>query len=267
MLASRESQEWIVEAVGWLVAEMGPVVGLPRPLILPTVAHFPVATTGTRVAIAERLFEHLCLHAGLEPSRFRVAPHGSVEATLADLPFALVPTEPEPAATFRRSPSPDVPHEITYHPELLADPVRLVAILAHGLSHAVLTRARTEPPGGEDAWDYATDLGALLLGAGVFLVNSADRIGWEEGVHWAGVAVRCQGWLGRGGFAFGLAVFCELFDYAPVAVSPHLMMGPRLEFEASAKALRRSPDLCAAIARLGSQIVSTGDTARASDPL
>lgn len=51
----------------------------------------------------------------------------------------------------------------------------------------------------------------MLLGAGVFLANSALSIRREEALLYEALAIRCQGWLGQGDFAFALAAFLHLF--------------------------------------------------------
>lgn len=249
MLPERHVRDWILDTLAWLLGGMGGALPLPRPLLLPTHAHFPVPTDLPPVQRAEALFGCLQRGAGLAALRCAIAPQASAEMAPGDLPLVLVPVAPEPAAIFQRGFGAGCEHRIRYHPELLEDPMRLVAILAHGLAHALLIGVTGPPPGGEEAWDAATDLAAVLLGAGVFLANSALSIRREEALLYEGLSIRCQGWLGQGDFAFALAAFLHLFPQPGADVAGHLRTGPRLEFVRSQRLLA-APEHGAALRRL-----------------
>jgi hypothetical protein len=237
MLPERHVRDWILETLAWLLGALGSELPRPRPLLLPTDAHFPVPASLPPGARAEALFRCLQQRAGLAALRCSIAPQASLETAPGDLPLVLVPCEPEPAAIFQRGFGAAGVHRIHYHPELLEDPMRLVAILAHGLGHALLIRVAGAPPGGDDAWDAATDLAAVLLGAGVFLANSALSVRREEALLYEGLTIRCQGWLGQGDFAFALAAFLHLFPQPGADASGHLRTGPRLELARSRRLL------------------------------
>jgi hypothetical protein len=253
MLAEREARDWILDTFDWLLRELRGEIPLPRPLLLPNDDFFPVPAALAPERRAEALFGCLLRHTGLSRLRCEVAPLASFEIGARGLPVVFVPLEPEPAATFARSFGGAAPHRIAYHPELHEDPMRLVAVLSHGLSHALCTTIRGDPPGGADAWDAATDLGAVLLGAGAFLANSAQRIAREEALLYEGLTIRCQGWLGQGDFAFALAVFLHLFPQPRAPLAAHLRLGPRLELERSGGLLAR-PEHRAALRRLEAQV-------------
>lgn len=151
--------------------------------------------------------------------------------------------EPEPAATFRRGIGRGHRDVVTWHPQLLAHPMALVAVLAHGLAHHLLEDARSEPPGGVAAWDPATDLVAVALGFGVFLANAAHVVAWEEGLHWEGISVRCQGWLSQREIAEALALFCHLHALPARPLRDHLDAGPWSHFRRAHRRLAQCPEL------------------------
>lgn len=239
MLPDREARAWILETLGWLARVHGGRLPAPRPLLLPNDAFFPVRRDLAPEARSRALFRHLQQHVGLPDMRCEIAAQPAYEPAPGDLPLVCVPVAPEPAAIFRRSFGGSAPHRIHYHPELHEDPTRLLAILAHGLAHAVLCERPGEPPGGADAFDCATDLAALWLGAGVFLANAALVVRREERLFFEGLEVRCQGWLGQGDFAFALAVFCRVYRHPLALARAHLRRGPRLELDAAAAGLAR----------------------------
>lgn len=237
MLPDPAAQRWIESMLAWLERALAPRLALPRPLVLPNDAFFPVRADLAPEARSRALFAQLARRVGLAELRCEIAPLLSLEPASPGSPLVFVPCEPEPAALFERSLAPGAPHRIHYHPELHADPQRLLAILAHGLAHALLAELGVTPPGDEASYDCATDLAALWLGAGVFLANAALVVAREEGLFYEGLEVRCQGWLGRGDFAFALALFCRRFGHAPATASQHLRLGARLEFERASRAL------------------------------
>jgi hypothetical protein len=248
VLPERHVRDWILDTLAWLLRELAGALPWPRPLLLPNDAFFPVSARLPPEERAARLFDCLARHVGPGAPRCEIAPLASLEPADTGLPLVFVAAEPEPAALFERGLGAG-PHRIHYHPELLADPMRLVAILSHGLAHALLVRVQHEPPGGDEARDAVTDLAAVWLGAGVFLANSALSICRDEALLYEGLAVRCQGWLGQGDFAFALAVFLHVFPQPRAEVAAHLRPGPRLEFEGSRGLLAR-PEHRAALARV-----------------
>jgi hypothetical protein len=254
MLPERHVRDWILETLAWLLGELRARLPLPRPLLLPNDAYFPVPRDLEPRRRAAALFACLHRHAGVRGLRCRLRCQRSSEPVSGPRPWIFVAASPEPAAIFVRSLDPAGRHTIEVHPELLDDPERLVAILSHALAHALLARSAGPPPGGENAWDAATDLCAVLLGAGVFLANSALRVCREENYLWEGLSIRCQGWLGPGDFAFALAVFLRLFALPPDAAEPYLRRGSRAEL-ARARRLLRAAEYRRALERLEAAVI------------
>jgi hypothetical protein len=240
VLPDAEAESWIFESLAWLAQRLHTIAPPPRPLLLPGDRFFPVPSALPAEERSQALFLELKRHTGLCHVPCEIESQTSFEPTPDDRPIVFVPAEPEPAAVFRRGFG-SAPHRVAVHPELHADPMRLVAILAHGLAHAALATVPGEPPGGVDAWDAVTDLAALWLGAGVFLANAALVVRRQDLLFCEGLEVRCQGWLGPGDFALGLAIHSRLFEHAPAALRRHLRRDPRAAFDRATARLAR-PD-------------------------
>ncbi len=191
----------------------------------------------------EALLEGIRSHSGSLARNVRIEAQRSSEAALLDLPMGVVLADPEPAATFRRAARPGGASTITYHPELLSRPGALVAILAHGLSHHLLANASSEPPGGVEAWDHATDLVAVALGYGVFLANASTLVTWEEGPTWEGPCALHQGWLSQSEVCEALALFSGLHRVPFRVFRRHLCPGARAHLRRHRRSLARSSHL------------------------
>ena len=107
---------------------------------------------------------------------------------------------------------------ITYDPDAVDDPGKLVAILAHELSHYLLVGLHEEIPGGEELHEPATDVLTVYLGFGVFgaaaaFAFEADMTGWR----WSS-----GGYLSQRAWLFALGIFLALRDEPVDAVKPFL---------------------------------------------
>jgi len=203
-----ESEAWHFETWAWLLRNMGGMETLRRaPLVLPTTTFFP--STGTQGhARVEEVLDRVKEIAGMAdwPCRLEAQPRRAPERIADNL--VLKPRgNVLPLGTFG-------PHGnealITYDPDLLEDPLGLVATLAHELAHYRLSAFRTHPPGGHDLEEFATDLATAAMGFGLFGAITALRFeggkdGWTLG--WRGA-----GYLHPRDWAFALAVFVTLRD-------------------------------------------------------
>ena len=128
---------------------------------------------------------------------------------------------------------------VPYAPWALRDPVVLVAQLATGLSqHVVLWTEETRRPELE-ALDMTVELGAVFLGFGVFLANSAAREHRGPGdvlLHWGLVT---RGALGERELAYALALFAWLHEIPDDDVCCWLDPNPRSFYRAATRDLRR----------------------------
>jgi hypothetical protein len=211
-LITPEEEGWQFSCFEWLMRGTG---GFGRfrhaVVVLPTDTFFP--QKGQRSpALQEALFAQIKAHAGMgewactlamqeaDPSMY-LTPRISVQGSLG--------TE---AGTFRRSGSQAL---ISYNPSLLADPMAFVATMAHELAHFVVSEIAEEPPGGAENLEFATDMAAIFLGFGVFLVNSSFRF-WQSGNS---IASRRLGYLSEEQRIFALAMFTQLLGQDPAPIS------------------------------------------------
>jgi hypothetical protein len=119
---------------------------------------------------------------------------------------------------------------ITYSAHVLADPIALVATLAHELCHFLLATVRAEPPATWKELEPLTDLSAVLEGFGIFLCNSAFRFGQWATHDRQGWSFERQGYLNEAELGFALAVYCVRNRADPKIVAHVLKPNPREVF-------------------------------------
>jgi hypothetical protein len=115
----------------------------------------------------------------------------------------------------------------------------LVATFAHELSHYLLACAKNDPPGGPEAEEHATDIGAVFMGFGIFLCNAAFQFeGFSEGLS-EGWRVSRQGYLNESELSYALAIFMCLLETPFKLARPHLDTNPRTFLKKAIKHLSK----------------------------
>lgn len=184
-LLGDELTEWQFDVFAWLLRHTGGFEAFQRHrLIKPTPAFFPQRCEQSH-AFAEALFHQVRRHAGMEDWPCVVRPQEHDPNPLVGRVLLVQGGPQSPAGTFRAT---DEGALITYHPWKIGDPMALIATFAHELSHYRTAAFAEPPPGGWEVWEPATDLAAVFLGFGLFLVNahfnfsqyqSGGTIGWQ----------------------------------------------------------------------------------------
>jgi len=192
-LLGGELTQWQLDCLDWLLQHTGGLDALrARRLVLPTREHFPHRVEYSH-ASAVALFEQVKRHAGMADWACELAPHQSAPDTKVSS-VAFVQGAPQsPAGTFRTRQDGSV--LVTYDPQQLADPMSMVATLAHELAHYRTAVFPEPPPGGWEVWEPATDLAAVFLGFGVFLANTRFRFNHFNDGRRSGWQWRHQGYL------------------------------------------------------------------------
>jgi hypothetical protein len=245
MKTKDEVAVWIIDAYEWLLTYLGGFEAFyESPLVLPTDEFFPVSAELEGHELAAEVFALVRQHAGLDQwqCRLEVQDDPSVSAVLVGIPHGET-SEKGAAGTFRHSQSDEA--VITYSSSLLSDITGLVATFAHELAHYLLGAIPVDPPGGPVAEEYATDVGAVFMGFGVFTANAVFN--FEQFTDGAMIGWRSSqtGYLNEVDVAYALAVFTELLEIDPKEVLSFLDGNPRSYYKKAVKDLlkRRGPDL------------------------
>ena len=180
-------RDWQFHAFAWLLRHSGGYAKfLETTLVLPTEAHFPDRGLKGHAAIAA-LFRRVRDHAGM-----------------ADWPCTVEPVSETPRV--ETGDSGRIP--VFTYPRERIEPVALVANFARDFARYLVATIDEPPPGGEELREPAMELGAVFIGFGVFLANSA-------------MCEQPQA-MNEGELVHALALFCLLQRTPAEAADEHL---------------------------------------------
>ena len=231
-------EDWVLETWAWLMTAFGGMDRLRHaPLVLPTKDFFPPTETAGH-ARALYIFERIKLMSGLGdwPCELEAfdRPRGARLALIGAIQHGKSAN-----GTFRTTDNRAI---VSYASDLVSQPVKLIATLAHELSHyLLLAGARTDPPGGSELEELATELAVAFLGFGVFGANAAFEFGQHADAFSQGWASSRSGYLSERSWAFALALFCTLkaVDLPVTHLKPSLIDPARK----ASQYLKRNPAL------------------------
>jgi hypothetical protein len=208
-LIDDEEADWILDTVGWFASAVRDLDHLRHtPLILPTPEHFDPAIFKSQ-DIAQKLFDRVRALSGLQDWPCELAPGARRRVGEVSTFVHLTPNQNAPAGTFSIPATSNIP-VITYDPSKVTDPISLTATFAHELAHYLMAGAQTEPPGGWDMHEPATDVLAVFMGFGYFLLESSFRFKQHQDFERQGWSYEKQGYLSPNQLIFTLAVFMRL---------------------------------------------------------
>jgi hypothetical protein len=238
--------EWQLATFKWLRGEFGDIGAT---LVLPTPEFFPASKRQGHGRI-EDLFGHVKRAADMADWPCELRP-GASDRPVQVGPALLLRHEgaPAPCGTFQVTGVDGAQRVvITYNPALADDPTAMIATMAHELAHYLLSTAIGDPPGGWALHELHTDLGAVWLGFGTFLANSARSFSQFQSAGEMGWSARTQGYLSEQALVTALVVAERLAGRDPLASSSWLKAYLQTDLRRAAKALaRRHPDMAAAV--------------------
>lgn len=210
--------DWIDDAAAWWLRELGPA---GSELVLPTDAYFSDPAP-------EALFERVVELADMADWNFELVDESDA---IMDDPMPNMPRPATPGVVLAEETEESLPeggpYPVHYSEEQAREPMVLVASFARQLSHYLLYAASEDVPGGDDQRPALTDVGAVLLGFGVFLANTAVRFQQFENAGIIGWSAAVDGTLGEDALGYVLALFTELAEADPKLATEYLAANPR----------------------------------------
>ena len=216
-----ELEDWQLQAWAWLMRHRGGMAMISRtPLASPSREHFP-PTEAVGEARAAHVFE--CVRRQMSmtdndyPCRLeaRTPPRADAQVGV----FWVLESPGAVNGTFDIVEGQPV---ICYADSLVDQPMRLVATLAHELSHYLILDIEEAPPGGWEAHELATDLTVAYRGLGVFCANTAFSFEQHGDTFSQGWRSQRNGYLSPRSWAFAIAVFLALKGEPIDAAGPWL---------------------------------------------
>jgi hypothetical protein len=221
--------QWQVRNFGWLIDKLGQQTRFSnRSLVIPDAQTF--RTGGyTGHDLAEHVLAQVQKHAGLSKLRITLVADGEIPDYQGE--NVARPVHPGSAAgTYQRDDRGQ--HIISYDPNLLKAPEKLIAVLAHELSHAALDVHDSELPFEDELeMEYLTDLTGVFLGYGTFLSNSSFEYQQFQDGNMSGWAYNRLGYLPQTDLIHATALFSILRDVPDEQVFKHLRSGLTKTFQ------------------------------------
>jgi hypothetical protein len=221
---------WIYEQYTWLEVNL-PRRSVPQPrvLVMPTNEFFPEKYSPTESS-ATLVFDRIRNLMGIGAWNCALVQKGSPQAALrnalSDGGIRGFSSPSDPVGTF----STREKVTITYAKELLAEPLALVAILAHELGHYLLAACVERPACSKEDQEPLTDLTAVFEGFGLFSCHAAFQFKQWTGTFTQGWEYKQCGYLSEAEFAFGLGVFCVRNGVEVRLAAKYLQPNPRQVF-------------------------------------
>jgi hypothetical protein len=218
-----DTAAWHRENFTWLIEQFGGGGALAKlQLVLPKPGYFP--NDGEQGhALADRIFDQVKAYCGMADWPVDLVSDDNPLAERGRPSLVMVSPKKHAIGTFAVSGN---RIQISYVPDLLNYPVRLIATLAHQLAHYLLATAREPPPCDDDETEFLTDLAAVYLGFGVFLANSRFAFEPLKDGPLEGWSMSSAGYLPEADLIFALALFIETKALDPepalACLKPHL---------------------------------------------
>jgi len=243
---------WIAACWRWLDDILGPVDKEPRrQAILPSRRLFP----DTEYAGHKRAQYYFDL-----VRRYSGAGDGAIElmaqAPAPELGDSIVFAERRTSkalGTFRQSGNAAV---ITYDPAQLKDPIQLVATLVHELAHYLLLRAASDPPGGAELEELATDLATVHLGFGLFGANAAFNFKQTTDFDRQGWSTQRSGYMPENMWAFAFALFAEILSLDAASYSAYAKASVNSQLTKNRAYFAANPSYAGALKRAGAGAIA-----------
>jgi hypothetical protein len=237
-----DDEAWQLATWRWLLDNLGGMERLRAlPSKFPRRADFPPSgLTGHEHVVF--VFKHICGLLGVEPGAFELRPQDeAIDPHVGHL--AIVKNAPQdPAGTYRADGN---RHLITYSPALSRDMERLITVLIHELCHPLLFAIPTEPPGGSDNEEFATDLATVFMGFGIFGGNQSFQFSQyrDEASGTQGWSTRRSGYLTQNEWGFGLAVRALLTGEDASQIEKHASDGLAINVRKNLRYLMKNPHM------------------------
>ena len=193
---------WIEESMAWLLEEFGRETFRELTIVLPTDEFFPDEYLGVEEDV-EALVERVCGYMEVDRDRLEIEFFDDQQRAIQrGLCFGEGTSDGATGHYIRRRDK----FVISLESSQLADPMSLVATVAHELGHVrLLGEARIH--GGYEDHEPLTDLLTVFFGLGLFTANSAFRFTQFRDNAFEGWNAERKGYLTEEMFGYALALF------------------------------------------------------------
>ncbi|XVV15840.1 hypothetical protein ACQP2X_16270 [Actinoplanes sp. CA-131856] len=232
-------RDWIETSLDWMIGEFGRQ-RLMGTIVLPTDEFFPGVYRGSRDDV-RAVFSRVCRHMGVDPARIDLEHDADDED---DGLAAYVPLNRRWHVAAGHHRIRDGRSVIGIRDDKAAEPMALVATIAHELGHAILLNDDRAGNGGglridpeREDHEPLTDLLTVFFGMGIFAANAA----FEFNRHEAGYRTSRLGYLTEPMYGYALARYAWLRGEPDPVWGRCLDTNPRVYLKRGLRYLERNP--------------------------
>jgi hypothetical protein len=228
---SDEERAWIEGGVGFLAREFGWDRVRLATVVLPLPEYFPDPFAG-KADDALPLFERVCRYMGVSSRTVELCFYRDTNP---------IHTGRQRQGTAGLYEEHQGAYRIWIEESNLADPLGLVATMAHELGHVLLLGERRVSVNHEDH-EPLTDLLTVFFGLGVFTANSALRENYWTTGNSSGWSIGRHGYLTMSMHGYALALFAHVRDEIDPEWAKELRLDVRTAFQQGVRYLQDAPE-------------------------
>ncbi len=226
--------EWLLAASRWFIDEFGYDGGLGNAaLVSGSTEFFPFSNLRGH-SRAEELFDQVKCHARMTNWPCLLVAGEAERDDHVGIGLAIANGPQPPLGTFQGD---GRDYIVTYNPSLLSYQEGLIATFAHELAHYLIHSGKTNPPGGEELEEHATDLAAVMMGFGIFMANASKNFSQFQTGQEQGWQMKMSGYLSENALTTVLAIFVRLTNSDAKTAISNLKPYLRSPFKAALKTL------------------------------
>ncbi|MEM7216099.1 MAG: hypothetical protein AAF423_11200 [Pseudomonadota bacterium] len=196
--------DWQLDCWQWLLENLGGVDALRSyQTVLPSHEYF-IKSGKKGHEHALHVFSEVCSYFRINPEQFQlVQQEEELDPVMG--PLHVVQNLPQgPLGTYSMD---EVQrHAISYSPKILSDLEQLIATFAHEVCHPILLSFSEQPPGGNEAEEFATDLAVVFHGFGIFGGNGSFKFQQFTNHDNQGWSFNRNGYLTQNEWGFAIAL-------------------------------------------------------------
>ena len=234
-------EDWHIACWEWLLFHLGGVAAVRRrSLVLPTPAFFPKIEAEGH-ARAEAVLERVKMLMGMSDWPCLLMTRQITNAQIGE--FTVLRPTKGIAATFGFFGNEAA---VTYDPQLVSQPYKIIATFAHELAHYRLHDVLEKPPGADvepQLEELATEMAVAFHGFALMSANSAFEFQQTQDFGRQGWRSSFSGYLSEDSWIFALAVFLALRGDEPGEARKHLKDHLAKKLDSAWKRLAAAPDL------------------------
>jgi hypothetical protein len=241
-LVDDEIAQWQLEGFAWLIKQLPLVNGQPAGVLwTPAAEHFGDLPATGSTQFAEAVFARIKTQCCIDRVDVKLLGLNEIKADHVGEFWTTQPREPGAAGWYIQEASEhgQIEETIAYDTNNLEKPHALISTFAHEIAHLLLHRTRHPPPVDAELDELFTDLTAIFLGYGLFLLDQRFNFSQFQSFSAQGWSVEGLGYLPPADMIFATALFMALHNLETSLARPWMKPDAFRQLQKANKQLKR----------------------------